>query len=228
SRPAARRTSSSTTATSPWSTSACRRPTASTSSSTPTRARWAQSPAAHPTRSASCSGGRTRPITSRARSDSLVALALPVQRRGVDAEDGRRLVEGGGPRQHPRDVLALDGVEREVAAEHRQLDLRLRDAVRERGRLDDARRPEDHGALDGVAELAHVARPGVGGERLLRRLRERQVVAAGGLGEEGEEAVGQRQDVLPALAQRRQAQRGDAEPGGHGPAGTAGPAPPPE
>ena len=67
----------------------------------------------------------------------------------------------GSPRAPARaQVLVLDLVEREVAADvGRARAARADDAPRQRLRADARARGDDGGALDGVAQLAHVARP---------------------------------------------------------------------
>src|SRR5262249_38604179 len=72
---------------------------------------------------------------------------------------------------------------------------------------------EDDGALDDVLELAHVARPFVSAERrllLLCQLGRRR--DANFLRDEADEMRGQREDVLLALAERRDREREDAQP----------------
>ena len=64
------------------------------------------------------------------------------------------------------------------------------DALGERLGLDDDRRPQNHRALDGVAQLADVAGPVVGSQDLLGRRREMWQRAPHGAREEGQEAAG--------------------------------------
>src|SRR5581483_1430583 len=138
-------------------------------------------------------------------------LPLAPERRRLDAEDARRLLERRRPPEDAPDVVRLDLLERPVivaavgrsAGRGTRARERRRDAGGERVRLDDVRRPEDHRALDRVSELADVAGPVVREERILGRLRERERRPARLLREEAEEAPGERQDVLPPLAQRR-------------------------
>ncbi|MNQ75336.1 hypothetical protein D3C85_901260 [compost metagenome] len=70
---------------------------------------------------------------------------------------------------------------------------------------------EDHRPLDGVLQLAHVARPVVVADRLERLGGELQRLAAHARTLAGQEHPGDLQHVVLALAQRRQAQRDDVQ-----------------
>src|SRR5262245_23244074 len=95
----------------------------------------------------------------------LVVLAtLAPQRGGVDAQDLGRFVLGARARGDAQDVLALDGLEAEVAAQDRLAAAMGPDALGQGGGLEDLAGPHDGGALDGVAQLTDVARPVVRGE----------------------------------------------------------------
>src|SRR5689334_19101038 len=59
----------------------------------------------------------------------LVLLALAVERRGVDPQHARCVLEGGGARQHAQDVLALHLLDGEVSAHLRQRPAVRRDAL---------------------------------------------------------------------------------------------------
>src|SRR6478736_8144271 len=70
-----------------------------------------------------------------------VTRELPVERRGIDAEDvGGAALVAALALQNPHDVRALDHVERRVGARgavcHERLGLSLRDALRKRSELD--------------------------------------------------------------------------------------------
>jgi hypothetical protein len=68
--------------------------------------------------------------------------------------------------------------------------------------LDEGAGREEDGALAGVAQLADVARPVVRGEPLLGVLGQREL-AAERRGGRGDELLGEREDLVAALAQRR-------------------------
>ena len=68
------------------------------------------------------------------------------------------------------------------------------------------------GALDRVAQLADVARPGVGDEQLLRGGRELRAADAPPAARRTRGTAGERQDVLRPLAQRRDHDLHDVEP----------------
>ena len=81
---------------------------------------------------------------------------------------------------------------------------RLRHAQRQVGGAHHVAAPHDHRALDRVLQLAHVARPGVGGERVAappgeKRIGRRLIDCA----KLREEVLGQHRHVLRPLAQRR-------------------------
>ena len=73
-------------------------------------------------------------------------------------------------------------------------------------------RRQDHGPLDDVLQLAHVARPGVLVEHLQRVVGEPLHRPAVGVGEASEEARGEQGDVAGPLAQRRNLQRDGVQP----------------
>ena len=77
---------------------------------------------------------------------------------------------------------------------------------------DEAAVGQDHGALDGVAQLADVAGPRVGEQLIACLARDARRRAADGFADLGEKRVGQLQDVVEPLAQRRQRDLEDAEP----------------
>src|SRR5262245_30725178 len=79
------------------------------------------------------------------------------------------------------------------------------------GRPDRLALAHQHGALDGVLELAHVAWPAVFLERLHRVGAEAGDLASQLLGEVPEEVLRQRQDVLAPLAERRYRQVDDVQ-----------------
>ena len=82
--------------------------------------------------------------------------------------------------------------------------VRVADLRRQVGQLDDGAGGENDAPLDGVAQLADVAGPGVAEQGISHRLgkpRDRLAVLPG---EEPQQVLGQRQDVARPLAQRRQ------------------------
>src|SRR4051812_32160584 len=93
-----------------------------------------------------------------------VLLPLAVEGARVDAEDLRRRLEARGAGEDAADVLELEPLEADRPA---QLDRRVVDVARpgnplgQVGRADLGAGGEDGGALDGVAQLAEVAGPGV-------------------------------------------------------------------
>ena len=94
----------------------------------------------------------------------------------------------------------------------------------ERVRLEDRVGREDHRALDGVLELAHVARPLVALEHLERLRREPADLLADLVGDAHGEAVREQRDVARPVAQRRAARSGARSAGRRDPGGSA-PAP---
>src|SRR5207249_6898418 len=76
-----------------------------------------------------------------------------------------------------------------------------------------ARRAGEHQeCLEGVLELAHVARPGVGGERAQRRRTRRREGGAVSAVEAGDEVLDELREILASLAERRQPDGDDAQP----------------
>src|SRR5207247_4773696 len=124
------------------------------------------------------------------------------------------------PRLHPArlryrrlDLLALEAVRpvledaRGGAVPRRLLEPLGEEIVGDRR----ARRREQHGPLELVGELAHVARERVAGEErecLLARLRDRLLHLAR---QAGEQVARERRDVLAPVAQRREPDREDAQ-----------------
>src|SRR3989442_178295 len=94
-------------------------------------------------------------------------------------------------------------------------------------RLEPISLDHDQEALDGVAQLAHVAPPGAGGKALNHPGRE-PLGAVAAVAREGlDEVLDERRDVLAALAQRRAGDRAGVEPEEQGlPEGGGAPAPP--
>src|SRR5262249_21635600 len=138
-------------------------------------------------------------------------LSLAPQGRRLDAEHACRRLEARCALEHAANVLLLDLLEGEIAADAQAAVAGTgappraagADPARERLRLDDLGRPEDDRALDRVAQLADVPGPGVAREHLGRRLRQLGSGASRLTGEELEESVRQRDHVLAALPQWR-------------------------
>ena len=126
-------------------------------------------------------------------------------------------------REHAPDVLALDILERYVAAESRARRRRGGDPLGERVGLDQVRRPEDRAALHRVAQLAHVARPRVVAQHVLTaRARASARGAPAARQKKARKRRASAQDVLGPLAQRRHAtprrpRAGSRDPRGSGP-----------
>ncbi len=128
----------------------------------------------------------------------------------------------GGPRrgaahhlEGPQDRLALDLVERRAGDERARGALaRPRAPERRRQVVGGQLRPlaEHHRALDDVLELADVARPVVGEQRVERARREAADLLAVRLGVLVDEVRHQGGDVALARAQRRQGHRHDVQP----------------
>jgi len=77
--------------------------------------------------------------------------------------------------------------------------------------LDRGSARKHHGALDGVLELAHVARPLVAAQRLRGGARKSRQVAVVARGISLKEVLGQERDIVAAIAQRRDRHRDDVE-----------------
>ena len=88
----------------------------------------------------------------------------------------------------------------------------LHDALRQIGQIDHRAAGQHHRALDGIAQLAHVARPVVGLERPHGLVRQPLDGALLDLGEVGDEPRRQRGDILGPVAQRWHLHAKDVEP----------------
>lgn len=88
-----------------------------------------------------------------------VLLAFAPQRGAVHAKHLRRFVQAGRTGDYTQDVLALDGVQRAVAAELQFRPGRPRNALRQGAGLKRWARPDDDGAFHRVAQFADIARP---------------------------------------------------------------------
>src|SRR5579883_21578 len=190
-----------------------------------------------PPRSGGCAGreGRRRPHLRRARlgprlqRDPLqlvgrrhgeavlaVLLQLVAQRADGDAEDGRRMrAVAEAMLQGLEYEIALDGgdgaADERARARAGLAGLRLCRRQHHRLGPDLAAAGEQHGAVHGVFELAHIAAPGMSGERLDEGGGQRaEGDAVGGRVFLGE-MLGQGRDVARPLAQRRQAKVHDVE-----------------
>src|ERR1041385_5980983 len=140
----------------------------------------------------------------------VVLLHLAVEGRPVQAEDlcGFLLVPIG-PLQRLHDRHLLDFGERTMRGNGellRRTSL-FADRLRQIGRLNLSGLADQHGTLDGVFQLADVARPAVADEQVIRRRRDRLHVFLIALVELRQEVVAEQRNVLAALAQRRHAQR---------------------
>ena len=152
-------------------------------------------------------------LSSVARRLALVLLALAPERRGVDARGSAppRPASACGPsRAGCARARSRSSVKSPPSAAGAAWVAAIRSGKAAGGRR--VRGPEDHRALDRVAQLAHVARPRVALEHRGRLRRQLQRPAGGRDGGERQETAGQGQDVLPALAQRRHAHLDHVQP----------------
>jgi hypothetical protein len=167
---------------------------------------------------ARCRGSRHRRHGARlgALVEDLVLFHLAVQRRPIQPQNLRRLLfvpVRTHQRLDDRDLLDLG---KRALRWNREL-LHRRHVIPDRlgqvPRLDVAGLAHEHGALDGVLELAHVARPAVANQQVIGGRRDRPHAAPVALVELGQEVVAEQRHVLGALAQRRhlEGDRVDAE-----------------
>src|SRR5262249_5866538 len=78
-------------------------------------------------------------------------------------------------------------------------------------RLDDLGRPKDHRTLNGIAQLADVARPRIRAQSLLGCRRQLRNRPARGAREKRQEAAHQAGNIVGSLAQRREADLDDVD-----------------
>src|SRR5262249_27516015 len=135
------------------------------------------------------------------------ALALPPQRRDVDAEPGGGLLQRGRLREHLAHVTLLQVLERRARRRRRSVGRRRHEAIGKVLRPDRGAAGQNHGALEGVHEFAHVARPAVRGERRARGVVQGEQPAAMPGAQAREDGVDQRPQVLQAVTQRGQPER---------------------
>ncbi len=117
--------------------------------------------------------------------------------------------------QHPLDVLPLQLLQRQPLHQRRGesiLALALAQGRRQVLGRHDVAFGQRHRPFHHVFQLAHVARPGVSQQQLLGRLLEAAQRLARPFGRPGQEVLGQRQDVLGPVAQRRQVDVDDVQP----------------
>src|SRR5712692_7022616 len=137
---------------------------------------------------------------------ALVTAELAVQRRGIDAQHfGRAALVAPLALQHPRDVGPLDRLERRVglrALGDQRLGPALGELARHRRKGDDLALGQDHRALHRVFELAHVAGPIVGEDRVHRIRGEPLGRSSLLFAETLEQRLDEDRDVVAPLAQR--------------------------
>src|SRR4051812_28408359 len=141
---------------------------------------------------------------------NVVLLHLAVERRPIEAENlCRFLFVPIRALQCLQDRHLLDLGERPVRRNYKISRRRglLTNRFGQVGDGDLAPFGDQHGALDRVLELAHVAGPAVADQQVIHRRRQRLDVLLVALPELVEEIVAEQRDVLGALAQRRDAQR---------------------
>src|SRR6185295_16110755 len=145
--------------------------------------------------------------------EQTVALELAIQRRGPDPElfGGLRLVPSVQV-QRPDDVLLLDLVERSHrAADRDRLHGGLADLLWQILELDAAAARQRNGALHGLLQLAHVAGPAVAHELIGRARGQARDLALHPQGSLRQQHPAERQEIVGALAQRRNVQLDDLQ-----------------
>ena len=155
----------------------------------------------------SCSlhGGKTADCTAARPDDRLQSEPFPLaeQRARVDPEDLCRLFQARRPSEDSSDVLGFKTIERDAVADLDRGGAHFR-RLRQGNSIGEVRGPdlgsggEDRRAFHGVAKLPDIAGPGVTREGLSGFRREAGEAAAGLVGEEFEEAIGEGADVGPA------------------------------
>src|SRR3954471_2388648 len=148
------------------------------------------------------------------RAASRVPVELVVERLLADAERLRRpRLVVLQPAQRREDVLFFDLAEREAVRQFEigALAAARRELAREMLGLDGAAATEDDGALQRIAQLADVSRPGIVGQQLHRLGRDALQLLAGIAPEAIDEVLHEDGNVLTALLQRREVDVEDVE-----------------